>query len=80
MPSSLLLLLADAVLLLHVLFVAFVVLGLLAIYLGGILGWHWVRHRRFRLVHQFCAGNPVLLGRGGIARRRQPPLFPLLRF
>ncbi|WP_410506582.1 four helix bundle protein [Oceanimonas sp. CAM02] len=28
--------------------------------------------------HQFCAGNPVLLGRGGIARRRQPPLFPPL--
>ncbi|UDM08785.1 DUF2784 domain-containing protein [Halomonas sp. NyZ770] len=60
MPSSLLLLLADAVLLLHVLFVAFVVLGLLAIYLGGLLGWHWVRHRRFRLVHLGAIGYVVV--------------------
>lgn len=60
MPSSLLLLLADAVLLLHVLFVAFVVLGLLAIYLGGILGWRWVRHRRFRLVHLGAIGYVVV--------------------
>ncbi|WP_107852594.1 C1 family peptidase [Oceanimonas marisflavi] len=28
--------------------------------------------------HQFCAGNPVLSGRGGIVRRHQPPLFPYL--
>lgn len=60
MPSSLLLLLADAVLLLHVLFVAFVVLGLLAIYLGGLLGWHWVRHRWFRLVHLGAIGYVVV--------------------
>ncbi|WP_144982543.1 DUF2784 domain-containing protein [Halomonas sp. C22] len=60
MPSSLLLLLADAVLLLHVLFVAFVVPGLLAIYLGGILGWRWVRHRRFRLVHLGAIGYVVV--------------------
>ena len=60
MPSSLLLLLADAVLLLHVLFVAFVVLGLLAVYLGGILGWRWVRHRRFRLVHLGAIGYVVV--------------------
>ncbi|PJX12607.1 DUF2784 domain-containing protein [Halomonas sp. 141] len=60
MPSSLLLLLADAVLLLHVLFVAFVVLGLMAIYLGGILGWYWVRHRRFRLVHLGAIGYVVV--------------------
>ncbi|WP_445011972.1 DUF2784 domain-containing protein [Vreelandella stevensii] len=60
MPSSLLLLLADAVLLLHVLFVAFVVLGLLAIYLGGLLGWHWVRYRLFRLVHLGAIGYVVV--------------------
>jgi polyferredoxin len=36
------------------------VLGLLAIYLGGILGWRWVRHRRFRLVHLGAIGYVVV--------------------
>lgn len=35
----------------HVLFVAFVTLGLLAIYIGGWLSWAWVRNFRFRLLH-----------------------------
>ena len=52
MPEqSLLLLLADALLLIHVLFVGFVVLGLLAIYAGCFLHWHWVRNRWFRILH-----------------------------
>jgi len=42
---------ADAVLLAHALFVAFVVLGLLCIYLGGWLGWRWVRRPLFRYCH-----------------------------
>lgn len=44
-------LLADGVLILHVAFVAFVVLGLPVILLGGRLGWPWVRDLRFRICH-----------------------------
>ncbi|WP_447528701.1 DUF2784 domain-containing protein [Vreelandella sp. TE19] len=56
MSSSVYLLLADAVLIVHVLFVAFVVGGLLAVYVGRLLGWRWVRNRRFRLVHLGAIG------------------------
>ena len=35
----------------HVLFVAFVVIGLVAIYLGRLRSWRWVRNVRFRLLH-----------------------------
>lgn len=45
------LLAADAILLLHVLFVVFVVTGLLLIFAGGFRGWSWVRNRWFRVVH-----------------------------
>ncbi len=44
-------LLADLILLLHVAIVAFVVLGLPLIVLGGWRGWRWIRNRRFRLLH-----------------------------
>jgi len=43
--------LADAVLVLHALFVAFVVLGLLLVVVGGVLRWNWIRNPWFRLVH-----------------------------
>ena len=36
---------------LHAAFVAFVVLGLLSILVGGALGWRWVRDPRFRAAH-----------------------------
>lgn len=42
---------ADAILLLHVVFVFFVVSGLLVILAGGIAGWRWVRNPWFRLLH-----------------------------
>ena len=42
---------ADAILVSHALFVAFVVLGVVAIYLGRWLSWPWVRNFWFRLVH-----------------------------
>ena len=42
---------ADLVLLLHVLFVVFVVFGLLLIVLGKPLGWRWVRSPYFRSLH-----------------------------
>ncbi|MDH5824041.1 DUF2784 domain-containing protein [Luteimonas sp. RD2P54] len=44
-------LLADAVLAAHAAIVAFVVVGALGILAGGPLGWRWVRHRGFRIVH-----------------------------
>ncbi|BAN36008.1 hypothetical protein SCD_n02199 [Sulfuricella denitrificans skB26] len=44
-------LLADAVLIVHFLFVLFVVGGLFAIWAGAALGWNWVRNRRFRVAH-----------------------------
>jgi hypothetical protein len=42
---------ADAVLLAHVLFVVFVVLGLVLILVGQTLGWSWIRNPWFRLIH-----------------------------
>ena len=44
-------LLADAILLLHVAIVLFVVGGQALILLGGWRRWAWVRSRRLRLVH-----------------------------
>jgi len=38
---------ADALLVLHVLFVVFVVLGLVAIFVGKFLSWRWVRNHWF---------------------------------
>ena len=46
--------LADGVLLVHVLFVVFVVGGLLLILVGGIKQWYWVRNWWFRAVHLGC--------------------------
>jgi hypothetical protein len=43
--------LADLILVTHALFVAFVVLGLIAILLERQLRWGWLRNRRFRLIH-----------------------------
>ena len=60
MPSTLLLLLADVILILHVLFVAFVVLGLFVVYVGSLLNWQWVRNRAFRIVHLCAIGYVVI--------------------
>jgi len=43
--------LADLVLITHVAFVAFVVIGLLAIVVGGFAGWRWIRNPWFRVAH-----------------------------
>lgn len=51
---------ADTMLFLHVLFVAFVVLSLFLVLVGGLLGWSWVRNRRFRIVHLVAIGIVVL--------------------
>ncbi len=42
---------AEIVLTIHVLYVAFVVLGLVAVVWGAARGWGWVRNPLFRLVH-----------------------------
>lgn len=60
LKESLLLLVADGILILHVLFVFFVVSGLLAIYLGAFLKWPWVRNRTFRTVHLLAIGIVVV--------------------
>ncbi len=49
--SLFLLVAADAILLLHVLFVAFVVAGLILILTGRALSWYWVRNPWFRVSH-----------------------------
>ncbi len=54
------LLAADAVLLFHTLFVAFVVFGLLLIFAGGVLSWRWVRNRTFRILHLTAIGVVVV--------------------
>ncbi|MDJ0916814.1 MAG: DUF2784 domain-containing protein [Woeseiaceae bacterium] len=51
---------ADLILVIHVTFVLFVVLGLVAILLGGWLNWSWVRNRWFRILHLVAIGVVVL--------------------
>ena len=57
---TLFLLAADALLLLHVLFVAFVVIGLLLIFAGKVRRWAWVRNRRFRVIHLLAIGVVII--------------------
>jgi hypothetical protein len=58
--STLFLLAADALLLLHVLFVAFVVIGLLLIFAGKARRWPWVRNRWFRVLHLLAISVVVI--------------------
>ncbi len=48
MPSAVL---ADAILAIHFAFVLFVTGGFAMILAGAALGWGWIRHRAFRIVH-----------------------------
>lgn len=48
--------LADLILVTHASFVAFVMLGLAAILLGGYRRWGWVRNRWFRFAHLAAIG------------------------
>jgi hypothetical protein len=56
--------LADIVLFVHFAFVAFVVGGLAAVWLGAALGWRWIRNFNFRVAHlaaiAFVAGEALL--------------------
>ena len=49
-------LLADVILIVHVLVVLFITAGLFAIWLGAALGWRWVRRFWFRLSHLGAIG------------------------
>jgi hypothetical protein len=63
MPWSIL---ADAVLVLHALFVAFVVVGFGLILAGLRLGWRWVRRPLFRVLHLGAIGIVVVQAWCGI--------------
>ncbi len=51
---------ADAILLVHVLFVVFVVFGLLLIFSGKLFTWPWVYNFMFRGLHLLAIGIVVL--------------------
>ncbi len=51
-----LLFLADLVLVIHALFVVYVILGFVAILLGGLRHWRWVRNWWFRIDHLVAIG------------------------
>jgi energy-converting hydrogenase Eha subunit F len=53
-------LVADAILVTHVLFVAFVVFSLILIFVGKLLSWLWVRNPWFRVTHLLGIGVVVL--------------------
>ncbi len=57
-------LLADAILVVHFLFVLFVTGGLLLTWIGAWRGWRWIRSLKFRLAHLaaivFVAGEALL--------------------
>ncbi len=53
-------LLADTILVVHFLFVVFVVFGFMLILLGLLAGWSWVHNRKFRLTHLAAIGVVVL--------------------
>jgi polyferredoxin len=57
---------ADAVLVLHVAIVLFVVGGLVLTVLGNVLGWQWVNSLWFRLAHLVTIGVVVAEAWAGI--------------
>ena len=59
-------LLADAVLVLHASFVAFVVFGLVLILAGLVRRWQWVRNPWFRALHLLAIGMVVAQAWAGV--------------
>lgn len=60
MATTSALLAADLILLLHILFVAFVIASLILILIGWRRNWHWVRNRWFRLLHVLAIAVVVI--------------------
>ena|SRR3990172_4859605 len=52
--------LADFVLVLHALFIAFVMLGFVLILIGMFRRWNWIRSLWFRLIHLLAIGFVVV--------------------
>lgn len=65
-PGFYYLLAADLLLFAHVLFVAFVVIGLVLILIGKFLAWSWVRNPWFRIAHLAAIGVVVLQSWAGV--------------
>jgi len=57
---ALLFIIADAILILHALFIAFVVFGLVLIIAGMAKKWRWIRNPWFRFLHLGAIGVVVL--------------------
>ena len=53
-------LMADAILVIHLAFVVFVVFGFLLILTGLLARWSWVHNRKFRVAHLAAVGFVVL--------------------
>ena len=58
--KTLYLITADALLVIHTLFVGFVIFGLILIFIGKWRGWNWVSHFWFRLGHLLAIAIVVL--------------------
>lgn len=58
--QSFYLVLANIVVALHIGYVSFVVVGLAAVLVGGLLGWRWVRNPWFRIIHLVMIGVVAL--------------------
>jgi len=52
---------ADLILVIHLAFIAFIVLGQAGILIGYFRDWRWVRRRTFRLAHLTAIGIVVIL-------------------
>ena len=57
---------ADLILLVHVLFVAFVIFGLALILIGKLFDWAWVRNPWFRFAHLGAIGIVVSQSWAGV--------------
>ena len=66
MTDSIYSLAANGMLILHIMFVLFVVLGLFAIYLGLLLSWGWVRNFWYRILHLAAITFVVLQSWAGL--------------
>jgi len=58
--------LADMIVVIHAAYVSFVVFGVLAILVGAVLRWNWVRNMWFRVAHLTAIGVVVAESLAGI--------------